>query len=166
VSTNRKCCIEYNVLPQTGAIVHSHPSQPTEASQQQLLEGIHILLVEDEPDIADLLLFVLQMTGATVRRCTDAETALALLASFQPDLLVSDIQLLSHDGNWLIQQIRNHPRPELRHLPALGVTSYHREVSASHALASGFDCFLSKLDSPQTLIETISTLVMASQGED
>src|SRR3712207_6758280 len=105
--------------------MYSHHNQSTEASQQDLLEGIHILLVEDEPDIADLLLFVLQTAGATVRRCSSAETALALLESFRPDLLISDIQLLSHDGNWLIQQIRNHSCPELHHLPALGVTSYH-----------------------------------------
>ena len=146
--------------------MHSHQRQTAEASQKPLLEGIHILLVEDEPDIADLLLFVLQTAGAIVRRCTNAEAALSILESFQPDLLISNIQLISHDGNWLIQQIRNHPRPELRQLPALGVTSYHREVSASHALASGFDCFLSKLDSPQTLVETIAKLVMSSRGED
>ena len=146
--------------------MHSYQRQTTEANQKPLLEGIHILLVEDEPDITDLLLFVLQTAGAIVRRCIDAETALSILESFQPDLLISDIQLPSHNGNWLIQQIRHHPRPELRQLPALGVTSYHREVSASHALASGFDCFLSKLDSPQTLAEAVSKLVMASRDED
>jgi CheY-like chemotaxis protein len=146
-------------------IMYSHQNQSTEASQQDSLEGIHILLVEDEPDIADLLSFVLQTAGATVRGCSSAETALSLLESFRPDLLISNIQLLSHDGNWLIQQVRNHPRPELRHLPALGVTSYHREVSADRALASGFNCFLSKLDSPSTLVEVISNLVMSSQGD-
>ena len=145
--------------------MHSHQSRSTEARQQNSLEGIHILLVEDEPDIADLLLFVLQTAGATVRRCSSAETALPLLESFRPNLLISNIKLLSHDGNWLIQQVRNHSCPELRHLPALGVTSYHREVSADRALASGFDCFLSKLDSPHKLVEVISSLVMVS-GSD
>ncbi|MBD2461991.1 response regulator [Oscillatoria sp. FACHB-1407] len=145
--------------------MHSHQSRPTEASQQNSLEGIHILLVEDEPDIADLLLFVLQTAGASVRRCSSAESALLLLESFRPHLLISNIQLLAHDGNWLIQQIRNHPRPDLRHLPALGVTSYHREVSADRALASGFNCFLSKLDSPNTLVEVISTLVRSSRDD-
>lgn len=144
--------------------MYSHQSRPTEANQPALLEGIHILLVEDEPDIADLLLFILQIEGATVRRCSKAETALVLLESFRPDLLISNIQLLSHDGNWLIQQVRHHPCPELRRLPALGVTSYDREVSAARALASGFDCFLSKLDSPNTLIEVISKLARSSRG--
>lgn len=145
--------------------MHSHPSRSTQANQQDSLEGIHILLVEDEPDIADLLSFILQTAGAIVRRCSSAETALPLLESFRPNLLISDIQLLSHDGNWLIQQIRNHPCPELRHLPALGVTSYHREVSADRVLAAGFDCFLSKLDSPNTLVEVISKLVMSSRSD-
>jgi CheY-like chemotaxis protein len=145
--------------------MYSQQNQSTEANPQDLLEGIHILLVEDEPDVADLLLFILQSAGATVRRCSSAETALSLLESFRPNLLISNIQLLSHDGNWLIQQVRNHPCPELRHLPALGVTSYHREVSADRALASGFDYFLSKLESPNTLVEVISNLVMSSRSD-
>ncbi len=145
--------------------MHSQQNQSKEAIQQDLLKDIHILLVEDEPDVADLLVFVLQTAGAIVRKCSSAETALPLLESFRPDLLISNIQLLSHDGNWLIQQIRNHPCPELRHLPALGVTSYPREVSADRALASGFDCFLSKLDSPHTLVEVISNIVMSSRDD-
>lgn len=123
-------------------------------------------MVEDEPDVADLLMFILQTAGSTVRRCTDAETALSLLEldSFQPDLLISNIKLLSHDGIWLIQQIRSHTRPELQNLPSIGVTSYDREVNAHEALTAGFNCFLSKLDTPDTLVETISALVRLPQN--
>lgn len=134
-----------------------------EVRQPLPLRNIQILLVEDEPDIADLLLFVLESAGSTVSHCTDAETALSILESCAPDLLVSNIRLSRRDGLWLIQQVRNHSCPEIRQLPAVGVTSYNREVYASHVLAAGFDRFLFKLDSPHILIETISALVAASQ---
>ncbi|MBN8559279.1 MAG: response regulator [Leptolyngbya sp. UWPOB_LEPTO1] len=136
----------------------SHQSRSITAPPHQSLNGIQILLVEDELDIADLLLVIFQGAGATVRLCMEAESVLAVLETFQPDILVANIKLPSHDGIWLIQQIRNHPRPEIHFLPAVGVTSYHRDVHADAALAAGFDYFLSKLDSPNAIVDTISTL--------
>lgn len=130
---------------------------------QQPLEGIQILLVEDEPDVASLLLLILQMSGATVEHYIQAETALLALESSSPNILVSNIMLPIHDGMWLIQQIRNHPRSEIQRLPAIGVTSYDRDVYPSHVLESGFDYFLSKLDSPDIMIEVIASLAVLSQ---
>jgi CheY-like chemotaxis protein len=143
----------------------SYHNQPVQALAQQTLEDVHILLVEDELDIAELLLLLLQSAGATVRLCEEAESVLAILESVQPDILVCNIRLPLHDGIWLIEQIRNHPRPEIRQIPALGVSSYLREVSAREALAAGFDCFLSKLDSPSAIVDTISTLVTHNNPE-
>lgn len=136
----------------------SHQSRSMAAPPQHPLKGIQILLVEDELDIADLLLVIFQGAGATVRLCMEAESVLAVLETYQPDVLVANIKLPSHDGIWLIQQIRNHLRPEIRSLPAVGMTSYHRDVHADAALAAGFDCFLSKLDSPNEIVNTLSTL--------
>jgi CheY-like chemotaxis protein len=146
--------------------MHSYQDQPTHAKPLQPLQGLHILLVEDELDVADLLVFVFQTAGATIRWCSSAETALSVLESFPPDILVSNIKLPLHDGTWLIQQIRCHPRSELQHMPALAVTSYDREVSANLALGSGFDLFLSKLDSPEALVDAISALVVNPKDWD
>lgn len=152
-----------------------YTNQHTEINEPQPLKGIQILLVEDEPDVAALLLFVLQAAGSTVELCTEAEAALLVLESFQPDILISNIKLPLHDGIWLIGQIRNHLPQELQQLPAIGVTSYDREVSAACALKAGFDCFLSKLDSPDVIVKAISTLVtsppasiqaVSNQGSD
>jgi CheY-like chemotaxis protein len=105
--------------------------------------------------------------GATrLLRLTAAETALSVLESFPPDILVSNIKLPLRDGAWLIGQIRCHSRSELQHIPALAVTSYDREVSANSALAAGFDLFLSKLDVPEALVEAVSTLVVNPKDRD
>jgi CheY-like chemotaxis protein len=133
------------------ALMPSHQGRSMQAPPQQPLDGIQILLVEDALNIAELLLVMFQGAEATVRLCMEAEAALMVLEAFQPDVLVINIKLPSHDGMWLVRQIRNNPRPEIRSLPAMGVTSYNREVHADDALVAGFDCFFSKLDTPDAV---------------
>ncbi|MEH2375723.1 response regulator [Nostoc sp.] len=134
-------------------------NQETELNSLQQLVGTLILLVEDEPDIADLLIFILETAGAEVMALTDAEAALALVESLHPDILVSNIKLPHHDGNWLIEQIRVHSTPSIRELPAIAITSYTREVSSHKALNAGFNRFLVKLESPEEIVDEIVHLL-------
>ncbi|MBD2243887.1 response regulator [Nostoc sp. FACHB-888] len=134
-------------------------NQETELNSLQPLVGILILLVEDEPDIADLLIFILEAAGAEVMALTDAEAAFALVESLHPDILLCNVKLPDHDGNWLIEQIRVHSCPSLRQLPAIAITSYTREVSIYKALHAGFNRFLVKLESPEKIIDEIVYLL-------
>jgi CheY-like chemotaxis protein len=134
-------------------------NQETELNSLQPLVGILILLVEDEPDIADLLIFILEAAGAEVMALTDAEAAFALVESLHPDILLCNVKLPDHDGNWLIEQIRVHSCLSLRQLPAIAITSYTREVSSYKALDAGFNRFLVKLESPETIIDEIVYLL-------
>ncbi len=134
-------------------------NQETELNSLQQLVGTLILLVEDEPDIADLLIFILETAGAEVMVLTDAEAALALVESLHPDILVSNVKLPHHDGNWLIEQIRVHSTPSIRELPAIAITSYTREVSSHKALNAGFNRFLVKLESPEEIVDEIVHLL-------
>ncbi|MBN3943432.1 MAG: response regulator [Nostoc sp.] len=133
--------------------------QETELNSLQHLIGTTILLVEDEPDIADLLTFILEAAGAEVMALTDAETALDLIESLHPDILVCNVKLPDHDGNWLIEQIRVNSCPSLRQLPAIAITSYTREVSSYKALNAGFNRFLVKLESPEEIVDEIVHLL-------
>ncbi len=134
-------------------------NRETELDSLQHLIGILILLVEDEPDIADLLTFILEAAGAEVRALTDAEAALDLVESLHPDILLCNVKLPQHDGNWLIKQIRVHSCPSIRQLPAIAITSYTREVSSHKALNSGFNRFLVKLESPEKIVDEIAQLL-------
>jgi DNA-binding response OmpR family regulator len=69
------------------------------------LEGVKVVLVEDEVDIANLLLFILEEAGAEVTLFTEAESVSALLNTLKPDVLLSDVNLPGHNGDWLIRQI-------------------------------------------------------------
>lgn len=134
-------------------------NQETESNSLQHLIGTLILLVEDEPDIADLLTFVLEADGAEVIALSDAETALTLVESLHPDILLCNVKLPDHDGNWLIEQIRVHSCSSLRQLPAIAITSYTREVSSHKALNAGFNRFLVKLESPDEIVGEIVHLL-------
>ncbi|MDZ8222256.1 response regulator [Nostoc sp. ChiVER01] len=134
-------------------------NQDTESNPLQHLIGTLILLVEDEPDIADLLTFVLEADGAEVIALSDAEAALALVESLHPDILLCNVKLPDHDGNWLIEQIRVHSCSSLRQLPAIAITSYTREVSSHKALNAGFNRFLVKLESPDEIVDEIVHLL-------
>ncbi|MEH2272049.1 MAG: response regulator [Nostoc sp.] len=134
-------------------------NQETELNSLQHLIGTTILLVEDEPDIADLLIFILEAAGAEVMALSDAEEALILVESLHPDILLCNMKLPDHDGNWLIEQIRVHSCPSLRQLPAIAITSYTREVSSHKALNAGFNRFLVKLESPEEIVDEIVHLL-------
>ncbi|OYE06087.1 response regulator [Nostoc sp. 'Peltigera membranacea cyanobiont' 232] len=137
-------------------------NRESKLNSPQHLVGIRILLVEDEPDIADLLIFILETAGAEVMALMDAEAALSMLELFHPDLLLSNVKLPNRDGNWLIEQIRVHSSSLLRQLPAIAITSYTREVSSRKSLDAGFDRFLVKLESPESIVDEVVQLLSSS----
>ncbi|BAY77981.1 response regulator receiver protein [Nostoc linckia NIES-25] len=134
-------------------------NQETKLNSLQNLVGISILLVEDEPEIEDLLTFILEEAGARVIALPDAEQALALVETLHPDVLLCNMRLPGHDGNWLIEQIRVHSCQFIRELPAIAVTSYTREVSKHKALNAGFDRFIVKLENPEAIVDQIVQLI-------
>ncbi|MDF5708905.1 MAG: response regulator [Nostoc sp. S4] len=133
----------------------------SDSNSLECLVGIRILLVEDEPDIAELLTMILEAAGAQVMAFINAEAALDSLESLHPDILLCNAILPYHHGNWLIKQIRGHSSPYLRQLPAIAITSYTREFSINQALDAGFDRFLIKLESLEeiegVIVELLST---------
>jgi DNA-binding response OmpR family regulator len=133
--------------------------------QDQLLKNLQILLVEDEADIADLLMFVLEEAGAEVTLVTYAGAALQALENYQPDILLCNVKLPDRQGDWLIEQIRDHESAQEKTLPAIALTSYTREVSEGKVLAAGFQQFMDKPFEPDHLITEVLRLVRHSREE-
>jgi CheY-like chemotaxis protein len=122
------------------------------------LEGITILLVEDEPDITYLLAFVLEeLAGAVVTCVSSAAEALEFLDNCYPDILISDIRLPDADGLWLIQRIRAQGIGSNR-LPAIAITSYSRDFNRHTTLEAGFQAFFYKPCEPDELTAEILRL--------
>lgn len=118
------------------------------------LEGIHVLLVEDDLDTLDLLSTALKHQRATVTAVSSAADALASIRISTPDIVVSDIAMPDVNGYQLIDRIRALGF-DSRHIPAVAITAYAKEEDRQKALSSGFRSYLAK---PIELSEFVSAV--------
>jgi PAS domain S-box-containing protein len=129
------------------------------------LEGLRVLVVEDEPDARELLSLTLEGSGATVEAVESAQEALTNLQVFKPDVLLSDIGLPIESGYELIRKVRSLPS-EASKIPAVALTAFATERDRQLALAAGFQVHLTKPVEPSVLVETIERLVMPESDSD
>ncbi|HEY3027935.1 MAG TPA: MASE1 domain-containing protein [Pyrinomonadaceae bacterium] len=122
------------------------------------LNGVRVLLVEDEADTRTLLALLLAQEGAEVEHTATAEDAIARLATFSPHVLLSDIGLPLEDGYELIRKLRSSPLEAIRQIPAIALTAYATEKDRDLALAAGYQLHLIKPVEPSELIEAVERL--------
>jgi len=128
------------------------------------LEGLDILVVEDDPDASEMLAVVLADRGAAVRLATNFETAMFRVRESWPDVLLSDIGLPRRDGYDLIREVRAMPLPSGKErLPAIALTAFAREEDRAKALDAGFDDHVSKPLNPHVLVLAIRALLLTQQ---
>lgn len=133
--------------------------QKDELPQEELdLTGIRVLAVDDDPDARELLTALLTQYGADVLTVASAVEVLANLASFQPDVLVSDIGMPEVDGYTLIQQVRALPSAKGGQISAIALTAYAREDDYQRAMTSGFQRHVTKPLEPEQLVQAVLTL--------
>jgi len=134
----------------------SRPELPIKLPR--LLEGIKVLVVDDELDARDLLDFILQKAGATVELAASTAEALELLGVSQPDLLVADIGMPGEDGYELIRRVRASSQA-FALLPAMALTAYARAEERAQAFSAGFQFHMTKPVEPAELIATIARML-------
>ncbi len=122
------------------------------------LQGLRVLVVDDEIDGREMLRKVLIDCQAQVTTCASASEAFDLLKSYKPDVLVSDIGMPGEDGYTLIKRVRA-LEPEFGgQIPAIALTAYTRMEDRLQALAAGFQIHASKPIEPADLIVAVATL--------
>jgi signal transduction histidine kinase len=131
--------------PRAGAAVES--PRPT-------LDGIRVLVVEDDDDTRELLRLTLEAAAASVTTATSADQARSEMFHLAPDVLVSDIRMPEEDGYALIKSIR----AAGLETPAIALTAYARREDAHDALAAGFQRHLPKPVDATRLIDAVLTL--------
>jgi PAS domain S-box-containing protein len=134
------------------------PRTPATPANAPLL-GLRILVVDDEPDMRELMWVILQQAGAEVRLATSAADALTQFDAFQPTIVISDIGMPTTDGYTLIQQIRLRSPQQGGQVPAIALTAYAGEVNQQQALAAGFQKHIAKPVEPTEIIETILAVI-------
>ena len=121
------------------------------------LDGLKVLVVDDEADTRELLKVGIGRCGAEVVTAGSAREALAAIAEERPDLLISDIGMPGEDGYELIRKVRSLPAGGGGKIPAIALTAYARTEDRLRALRAGYQSHIAK---PVELAEL--TAVMAS----
>lgn len=136
------------------AVPFSSKAQTAPAS----LQGLRVMIVDDEPDTRDLLQRVLRQYGAEVMTAGSCAEAIRLVQQQPPDVLVSDIGMPGEDGYDLISRVRALEASGRTFVPAIAVTGYSRSEDGARALATGYQKHLSKPVEPDRLVTTIYQL--------
>ena len=126
--------------------------------QSTLLNGMSVLVVDDEPDALKFLKTMLEMKGARVTAVGSAEAAWDELAGEWPDLLLCDIGMPGEDGYQFIRRVRALETERGRSLPSVALTAYAGEADRAQALEAGFQIHVPKPVEPAALVNAIAGL--------
>jgi PAS domain S-box-containing protein len=128
---------------QRGPRVHPTAGEISEAVPLPRLDGLRVLVVDDEGDALELIRRVLEGQGAVVSTVRSANDALRVLDSHSPDLLISDIGMPGMDGYQFMRRLRA-AEPKDRRTPALALTAFARPDDRKHAILAGYQAHLAK----------------------
>ena len=123
------------------------------------LDGIHVLLVEDDDDSRKLLGTMLKRYGAKVTSTKSAAEALEVFSSELPDVLISDIGMPDEDGYELIRKLRQQPIDKGGAVPAIALTGYASRKDRERALNAGYHKHMAKPVEQAEMIAAIAGLV-------
>lgn len=127
----------------------------------EMLRGVQVLVVDDDPDARELVGMVLSYCGAQVTTVESASDALAALDRVIPDILVSDISMPGRDGYWLVDQVRHRAPDKGGAIPAVAVTALGDRHGPERTRAVGFQAHMRKPIDGWQLCEIIRGLVSA-----
>ncbi len=140
---------DFAATPRPRAAATAYPS----------LDGLRVLIVEDDADTANVLDVLIAGCGAETRTVMSVADALELLGQWPADLLLSDLGMPGEDGYSLIETVRRQESTRGgRALPAIAVTAYARKEDRERALAAGFNTHIRKPVEPEELLSAISEI--------
>ena len=122
------------------------------------LDGLRVLLVDDEPEAREVISTVITRTGAEVKACTSAQDALVKLMEWKPDVILSDIAMPDEDGYSFIGRVRSLPHDKGGDTPAAALTAYARDVDRRQALDAGYQMHIAKPIGASQLVTMIARL--------
>jgi PAS domain S-box-containing protein len=123
------------------------------------LDGLHVLLVEDDDDSRKLLGTMLRRYGARVTSTKSAAEAFSVFSHELPDVLISDIGMPDEDGYEFMRKLRALPREKGGQTPAIALTGYASRKDRERALAAGYHQHVPKPIEQTEMVAAIAALV-------
>ncbi len=156
-----------NTTPEPDALAAAPAIAPSQSpAMPTLLQGVRVLLVDDEPDGREVVKRMLEHYAATVVTASSAAEALEEVLRQPPNILLSDICMPEEDGYSLIRKIRALDDRHGGDMPAVALTAYARAEDRRSALLNGFHMHIAKPVEPATLIATLSQLLHNGHQEN
>ncbi|WP_168196461.1 ATP-binding protein [Bdellovibrio sp. NC01] len=140
--------------------VRYQPTRNDNNTEGARLDGVKILVVDDEADTLTMLGLIMRRSGATPFLASSMQEALQKFKDVEPEIVISDISMPEHDGYELIQRLREMPGG--RDVPCVALTAHAREDEKRKVLEAGFNRHISKPVEPAQLTEAVFELVSTS----
>jgi PAS domain S-box-containing protein len=150
----------FRVRLPAAAVVSARPEIGPGGSAR--LDGVRVLVVDDQPDERLLISAILHGAGAEIRPAHSVAEALAIVDDWTPAVIVSDIAMPDQDGYALIRRLRAHSS-SLADTPAIAVTAHARLDDRERALAAGFQMYVAKPVRAEDLIRRVSRMASTSR---
>jgi CheY-like chemotaxis protein len=133
-----------------------YDDDPLESSPR--LDGIRVLVVDDDVDARYAIVALLEECGAEAIPAAGGAEALAALKRSTPHVLVSDIAMPGMDGHRLIRRVRELGPGQGGTMPALALTAYAAPADRTRALLAGYQVYLAKPFDPPELVALVAKL--------
>jgi signal transduction histidine kinase/ActR/RegA family two-component response regulator len=134
-----------------------------EALSPTRLDGLRVLVVDDDPQARELLAAILEATGAEARLAGTIRDALDVLHAWWPDVLVSDVGMAGDNGSSLMEHVQAFAGPDRSPMTAIAVTAHSRPQDRQRAILAGFHWHLMKPVEPSELVAVVTSLRERSQ---
>jgi signal transduction histidine kinase len=134
------------------------PADDSASVATSSLEGVSVLIVDDDLDAREILTLALRDQGARVRAVASAAAALRSLRKQVPDVVVSDIGMPGQDGYAFLRKLRLLDSSQGGQVPAVALTAFAAPADAARALAAGFNRHVSKPVMPSEIVEVVASL--------
>jgi len=124
------------------------------------IQTAKILVIDDEPEITDIVETFLTESGYTVEVENTAKNALEKARQFKPEVILLDIMMPDVDGYNVCQEIKNDPA--LTHIPVIFLTGKDRNDDMGRSFKAGGDMFIKKPFSCERLLEIVNIVIMST----
>jgi len=144
--------------PSSAAPPNSAPESPKNSpSDARPLDGLRVLVVDDESDAREILSTMFQQCGAQVSTAASSSQALEVLTKWRPDVLVSDIGMPDEDGYSLISKVRDLAPDRGGRTPAVALTGYSSAEDRLRLLSAGYQIHITKPFELDALAAVVAT---------
>jgi CheY-like chemotaxis protein/anti-sigma regulatory factor (Ser/Thr protein kinase) len=128
------------------------------------LGGMKVMVIDDDRDSREVLKIMIEQFGAEVKTCVSSAEAFDALLNWNPDILISDIEMPGENGLQLLEKIRSLNRENGGRVPAIALTVYASAEDRRRALSAGYQMHIAKPAEPVELARIIAELV-AREGK-